>query len=209
MFTIQDSVYENDETLRVVLSGADLAHLGTTTEAVGTITNDDSLPVLSFAGDVAANEDDGTNGGALTFTVSLIGDTELQASVNYAMTPGTATGTTTCPAAPGSPAQDYQSRSGTLTFTVGDTSKTIAVSACLDDQTESDETFAVALSTPVGATLGTTSSATATILDNDGPPPTPNQQCELRHGPGWAAVLHPDGTPWLDSGGQIVCAMPH
>ena len=208
VFTTQDSIYEDDETLRVILTGADLAHLGATTEAVGTIANDDSPPVLSFAGDVTAVEDDGTTGGALTFTVGLVGATELQARVAYATAPGTATGTTACPAAPGNPVQDYVTDSGSLTFAPGDTSKTITVAACLDDQNEGDETFTVTLTSPIDATLGT-ASATGTIDDNDAPPLTPNQQCELLHGPGWAAVLYPDDTPWTDSFGQIVCAMPH
>ena len=204
VFTTQDSIYEDDETLRVVLTGADFAQLGATTEAVGTIEDDDSPPTLGAA-DVAATEDDGTNGGSLTFTVELTGDTELQAQVTYATADGTATSVSICQPYPGSAAEDYLPAAGTLTFAPGDTSKTITVNLCPDDQTEGDETLEVTLSSPTNADLGDPD-ATGTILDNE---LTPLQQCEALHGPGWSPVLYPDGTPWTDSGGQIVCAMPH
>ena len=53
----QDIIHEHDETLKVVITGATGARLGTVIEAVGTITNDDSPPVVGFVGDVTADED--------------------------------------------------------------------------------------------------------------------------------------------------------
>ena len=57
VLTVQDSIYENDETLRVVVTAADAARLGADLEAVGTIVNDDSQPVVGFAADATADED--------------------------------------------------------------------------------------------------------------------------------------------------------
>ena len=149
-------------------------------------------------------------GDTIRFAVTLTGESDLPVTVSYdtETTPGTATSVSYCQQYPGSATEDYRSKSSSLTFNPGDASKTITVTLCPDDQYEGDETFIVTLSSPTNATLGT-ASATGTIIDNEAPPLTPLQQCELLHGPGWAAVLHPDDTPWTDSNGQIVCAMPH
>ena len=226
--TVQDSIHENDETLLLEITSATGARLGTVIQAVGTIVNDDPLPQVTVA-DVSAGEDisiplnppfdiDGDGipdteyvyGDTMRFTVTLVGESDRPITVSYdtETTAGTATSVTYCQSYPGSAAEDYRPKSGTLTFTPGDTSETFAVILCPDDQYEGNETLIVTLSSPTNATLGTPS-ATGTIVDNDVPPLTLLQQCELLHGPGWAPVLYPDDTPWTDSFGQIVCAMPH
>ena len=186
--TTQDSVYEDDETLQVVLTAATGAQLGPVAIAVGTIINDDSLPVVGFGTDVSSSEDNAIQispprdmtgdgiadteyvyGESVRFSVWLTGNSALPVSVDYAIADGTATGVTSCPSYPGNTAEDYQQASNTLTFAPGVTSKTIRVRFCADDQTEPDETFTVTLSNPVGATLGT-DTATGTIIDNDIPP---------------------------------------
>ncbi len=65
--------------------------------------------------------------------------------------------------------RDYTTTSGTLTFSPGQTSKTISVPVLGDTLDENDETFSVNLSAPVNATLST-ATGTGTIVDND---PTP------------------------------------
>ena len=105
--------------------------------------------------------------------------------------------------------EDYRHGTTVVTFAANTTTASFTVAVCDDTATEPDETFTAALTHPTNATLGPAASATGTIVDNDAPPLTPAQQCEALHGPGWAPVLHPDGTPWTDSRGQIVCAMPH
>ena len=64
---------------------------------------------------------------------------------------------------------DYDSVSGTLTFTPGEVSKAIRVPVIDDDLDEPDETFALVLSDPRGATLGR-GSALGRIRDDDEPP---------------------------------------
>lgn len=97
-----------------------------------------------------------TEGGLLSFAVSRSNLTTQANAVTYASTNGTGI-------APG----DYGAVSGTLTFAVGETVKTISVSTVDDALAEANETIAINLSAPTnGATQGV-SSGTGTINDND------------------------------------------
>lgn len=99
-----------------------------------------------------------TEGANSVFTVTKSGTATQSYDVNYATTNGTAV-------APG----DYTAKSGTLTFTTLQTSKTVSVTTVDDANVESNENFSMSLSNPTGgATIGTPGSATATINDNDG-----------------------------------------
>ena len=70
------------------------------------------------------------------------------------------------------PRGDYRSVARTITIPPGDTTATIGVPILGDTEVEGDETFRVALSTPVNATLGDGDS-TVTIEDDDpNTPPT-------------------------------------
>jgi len=60
--------------------------------------------------------------------------------------------------------------SGTVSFVAGQATATITVNVAGDTVVEPDETFTVTLSAPTGSTLGT-AAATATILNDDAPPP--------------------------------------
>ena len=62
---------------------------------------------------------------------------------------------------------DFTLASGTLTFSPGDTSKTIAITIGDDTLDEAAETIAVTLSNPNGATLGSITVHTYTIEDGD------------------------------------------
>ena len=79
------------------------------------------------------------------------------ASVEYLTTPGTATA-----------GEDYADTGGTLTWEVGETGlKTFAVPLLDDDAEEGAETFTVTLSNAVNAAIGSPSSATVEIAEND------------------------------------------
>ena len=114
-------------------------------QGLGTITNDDPLPSLSI-NDVAVVEGNAGTSNAV-FTVTLNAASGQTVSVNYA----TADGTATQPA-------DYTSTSGTLTFTAGQTTRTINVPVIGETVPEANESFFVNLS---GAT-------NAIISDNQG-----------------------------------------
>ena len=147
-----DAIYELDETLTVTLSTPGNATLGTAT-ATGTITNDESLPVISIAAASGAE-----NGAGLTFTVTLDRASSQSTTVQYASNSGTATQDT-----------DFTGISGTLTFAPGETSKTLTVLPTDDAIYELDETLTVTLSTPGNATLGT-ATATGTITNDEALP---------------------------------------
>ncbi|MBI2437860.1 MAG: hypothetical protein HYV36_03485 [Lentisphaerae bacterium] len=98
--------------------------------------------------------------GIATLTVTRTGGRFGPASVDYATADGTS-----------SADSDYVSQSGTLSWSAGDSlSRTITISITDDSLDENDETFTVTLSNATGADLGSPSSATVTIVDNDDPP---------------------------------------
>jgi hypothetical protein len=79
------------------------------------------------------------------------------ATVHYAITSGTATGG----------AEDYTLASGTATIDIGDTSATIPLVIVDDSVAEPSETLVITLSSPAFASLGSNTTHTYTILDND------------------------------------------
>jgi Calx-beta domain len=91
------------------------------------------------------------------FTVTLSAPVPQTVTVAYATANGTATA-----------GADYVATSGTLAFLAGETSKTVTVLLVPDTVDETDETFRLNLSAPVGATVAVSQSV-ATIDDDDGP----------------------------------------
>ncbi|GDY21177.1 hypothetical protein LBMAG56_25230 [Verrucomicrobiota bacterium] len=158
---LNDTTPESSETFTVALSTpTGGATLGTPSTVTVTITDDDPQPAGTLQFTVgAANV--GESAGSVTLTVSRIGGTNGAVGVSYATANGTAMA-----------GSDYTATSGTLAWAAGDTaSKTITVPILNATTPESSETFTVALSTPTGgATLGTPSTATVTITDDDPQP---------------------------------------
>jgi hypothetical protein len=97
-------------------------------------------------------------GASATITVTRTGGSGGAVGVSYATSNGTATA-----------GSDYTATSGTLSWANGDTAnKTFTVQIINDVNDESDETVNLALSSPTnGASLGSPSTATLTIADND------------------------------------------
>jgi hypothetical protein len=163
---LDDSAYEVNETFTVSLSNAlGGAKLGTPSSATVTITDNDAAPgTLQLS---AANYNVAEDGGSLAVTVNRVGGSAGAVSVNY----GTANGTATA-------GSDYTAASGTVSFGDGDTTpKFFTIDITNDSTYEGNETFTAALSGATGATLGTPSSATVTITENDAAPnvaPTAN-----------------------------------
>lgn len=109
----------------------------------------------------------------IDITVSR-GNATGAASVDYASSDSS--GTNNCGVINGTASSrcDYLITLGTLPFAVGETTKTISIPIVDDVYVEGNETFTITLSNPVGATLGTPSSATLTIIDNDSSAGAPN-----------------------------------
>jgi hypothetical protein len=150
-----DVLDEADETFSVNLSNAVNASIAGAPGA-GVITDDDPLPRLSI-NDVTVTEGDaGTV--AASFTLTLAPVSGRNVTIDY----GTADATAVQPG-------DYTSTNNTLTFTPGQTTKTVTVNAKGDTTDEIDETFAVNLTNAVNATI-TDAQGTGTITDDDLPP---------------------------------------
>ena len=156
-----DTTDEPDETVRLTLSEPGNATLGSASTGVGTITDDDAAPTVSIGSASAAEGDSGE--ADLDFTVSLSAASGKRVTVNYAVD-GTDGGTATS-------GTDYAAvTETTLTFAVGDTSKTATVRVKGDATDEPDETVRLTLSAPGNATLGSTSTGVGTITDDDAAP---------------------------------------
>ena len=101
------------------------------------------------------------NTSRLVVSVHRIGGSKGEVSVDYRTYDGTAVGFAN---------EDYLSTDGTLTFNDSETSRTIEIDINNDTLDETNEDFTIVLSNPTGgALLGTRSTATAVILDDDGP----------------------------------------
>ena len=152
-----DAEDEADETL--ALTGeSDLP----VTPASVVLADDDEMMVSRVLSIADAEAVEGA--GEVRFAVTLDGPSAAEVTVDYE---------TADPAGFVDPVAeadiDYENVAGTLTFAPGEVSRTIRVQVLDDDLDEPDETFALVLSDPRGATLGR-GSALGTIRDDDEPP---------------------------------------
>ena len=153
---VNDALAEDDETFTLNLSNATGGIAIADAQGVGTIVNDDLDPTVSVGNASVVEGDLGTT--VLSLPVTLSGPSGREVDVDYATSDGTATA-----------GSDYTATSGTLVFAAGETSKQIDVTVAGDLWVESNETFAVTLSSPFNADLGT-SVATGTITNDDANP---------------------------------------
>ena len=128
------------------------------TAAITIIDNDTPLPALSFSNIVTVDEDDGP----AEQRVGLTPASSETVTVDFA-TRDRVGGATA--------GEDYTATSGTLTFTPGQTSKTITIPILDDDVYEKDiELLVVDLSNPTGATLPHPPSRSVDIHSEDAVP---------------------------------------
>ncbi|HUR78622.1 MAG TPA: Calx-beta domain-containing protein, partial [Acidimicrobiales bacterium] len=153
---IADSNDEGNETVIAALNNATGAGINDGTGTL-TITDDDNPPTITI-GNTTHTEGSVDNTTA-TLPVTLSNASGKTVTVVVTTANGTAT-------APG----DYTSKTQTLTFAPGETTKDFQVTVVADTVDEANETFTATLSSPTEATLGTPSTGTATIQDDDDPP---------------------------------------
>src|SRR5262249_18355536 len=154
------SKFESDETINVSISSpGGGATLGSPSNALVTISNDDAQPTLSVD-DVSQSEgNSGTT--AFIFTVSKAGSTAFDVAVDYA----TQDGTTPLFAATAAD-NDYLASSGSVSIGANETTRTITIAVQGDTHIENDETFFVNLSNATGATIAH-SQGVGTIQNDD------------------------------------------
>ncbi|MBF0627100.1 MAG: DUF4347 domain-containing protein [Magnetococcales bacterium] len=153
-----DTANESNETFTVALTNAIGASLGTTSSVTTTISNDDVTavtPTLTLSGPATINEGNSGSSNA-TYTVALSSAVSSAVTVIYSTVEGTATG-----------GIDFSSTGNLLTIAAGRTSATFTVPVLGDTMAENRESFTVSLLSPSGATLGTTTTVTTAIVDDD------------------------------------------
>jgi len=152
-----DGVREADETLELVLSGANGATLANAIGR-GTILDDDAPPVLTLSHAELVEGNSGTK--QMVFTLSLSKAIAQSVTTRFATQDGTALA-----------GSDYVAKTGTVTFAAGETSKTVSIAIRGDTAIEADESFNLLLSNVTRATLAP-GGGLGTIRNDDLPPPT-------------------------------------
>jgi hypothetical protein len=144
------------ETVTLTLTSNASYSIDTTKQAATvSLLDNDGQPIISINDVTLAEGNTGTTNAV--FTVSLSNSSSTNVTVNYLTASGTA--------AAGS---DYTALASTaLTFTPGQTSKTVTVAVTGDTTSEVDETFFVNLSGAVGGIIGD-GQGQGTITNDDG-----------------------------------------
>lgn len=152
-----DLLDEDDETFVLNLTNVQNATV-LDSQGLGSIADNDPLPVLSIAPTSVSEGTGGTNQAVFTATLTPVsGRTVILA---YGTTPGTAT-------AP----QDYGAVTGNVQFAPGQLTGTFAVPLVTDNVHEPDEAFAAYLGAPWNAVISPTQGQAAGTITNDDPLP--------------------------------------
>lgn len=156
--TTNDSNIESNETLTVILSSPSSGAVITTAVGTGTI-NDNDMPTVTVS-DASGTEGNGPSA-KLDFTITMspaLGSGK-QATVLYATANGTATA-----------GSDYTSASNDVTFSSGQTTKTVSISLINNGTAESTETMYLNIELDeddLTDAVVTDSQGVGTIYDND------------------------------------------
>ncbi len=152
---IDDTVFDGPQTVAVTASATGW----TSGEDQMAIEDNDPAPHVQFA--LASAEGDET-ATSVDIAVTLSPESELPATVHYAVIEGTAVGG----------GVDFELAEGELTLEPGTTVGSIAFSVIDDEEDEDDEYFTVVLYAPSNAQLGDNKQHAYTIIDNDRTPVT-------------------------------------
>ena len=186
---VDDFNQEGTEVFKMNLSNPSANATIARASANATIIDNDApsgTPLVSIS-DLVVDEGAGT----ANFVVTFNRPSASVVSIDYATQNGTALA-----------GQDYVAQSGTLNFAPGETAKTVKVLVVDDTIHEGPETFSLKLSNLVGATT-LDPVGTATIDDNDPPPPV---DILWQNASGQAAVWDVSGNALI--GGGVVSPNP-
>ncbi|NJO85124.1 MAG: hypothetical protein HC828_21860, partial [Blastochloris sp.] len=156
-----DSLNEINEAIEISMGTPTNATPGATTRQTVTINDNDPLPRVDLAEDVASVSE---NVGTISVQLRLSQRSGRDVSVQLSSNGGSASN--------GGSEPDYNLTSQTITILAGNDSTTISFNVVDDTRDEPNETIALLLSQPSNAILGT-ATRTITINDNDDPPPPP------------------------------------
>lgn len=202
---LNESLVETDETVALTLSAPSAgAEIGAPAAATLTITNDDFAGTVEFSANAFVYGEDGI--ATLPVTVRRVGGSSGAVDVLLTTTDGTANGSPSSLVEP----VDYAPSATTVSFADGDAADKIVVigGVVQDALPEIDETITLTLSAPTGgAALGSASTATLTLVDDDSllplAAPTPAANANF----GQAVVLFGDrigvGQPGAPVAGEV------
>jgi len=149
-----DATEESDETIHLTLTNASGAALGSTSNAIISIKDNDAPGSIDFT---SAAYSVAENAGSVTITVQRTDGSRGAASVDYVTSDGTAV-----------EGSDYTGSGNTLNWADGDSAdKFFTVNISDDTDDESNETINLTLTNASGAALGSVANAVLTINDND------------------------------------------
>ncbi|MFN8489045.1 MAG: Calx-beta domain-containing protein [Caldilineaceae bacterium] len=154
--TVNDTLNEDNETVKLVLSNATNAVLGGQSNALLTILDNDPLPTVQFS---TAAYSAAENAGQALVTVRLSTVSGRGVQVHYSTSDGTATA-----------GADYVASDDNVLIPPGQITATFPVGIVNDTVTEPSETVNLTLDSPVNATLGARSKATVVIADTSSAP---------------------------------------
>lgn len=157
---LDDRLVESRETVRLALSNAAGATLGTASSATIGISSDDAAGVIALLATEASVDEEG---GSVSLRVARQGGDAGAVGVSYRTVAGTAAA-----------GADFTPASGMLTWQDSDTSSRDIVLRIDDDLLdEANETFTLSLSDPTGGATLQAATATVTIISGDRAPTPP------------------------------------
>ena len=154
-----DNTVEPNETVILTLTAGTGYNVANPSTATGTITNDDAEVTVAVA-PLSVDEDGVAN---LVYTFTRTGDTTGALTVNFTVG-GTATFSTDYTQ---TGAATFTATDGTVTFAAGNATATVTVDPSADVTAEPDETVVLTLAAGTGYNIGTPSTATGTINNDD------------------------------------------
>lgn len=152
---LHNIAYEGDKTLIITLNQSDDAVLSGTLTHTMTISEVDISPAVDFA---ISSQTVSEGAGTVPVVVNLAYSSSSPATIPFTVS-GTATD-----------GVDFTISSSSITIPAGQTTGTIDVQLIDDFSIEADETIILTLDSPTGALLGTSTTHTLTIADNDNQP---------------------------------------
>lgn len=158
---VDDNIHELDETFTVTLSNPTNCNLDVALPASGTgfishtytILDDEPTPEIQFTSSGSSGSESVS---PITINIELSAESEANISVDFTLS-GTATGG----------GVDYFLENGTITIPAGDLTASLSLIIIDDIIEELSETVIITLSNPTVANLGTNTTYTYTIIDND------------------------------------------
>lgn len=152
----QDFQEEGNETFLVQLSNPNLGtDLGNNKDIRITIQDDD-VPLVEWADAIVRVGEDSTT---VDLTAIRSGGTNSSVSLTYSTTAGTATAL-----------QDFQTKTGTISFPSGVTQQTVSININNDTLTETDEEFTVTLGNLSSGNIGPQNPVRVIIEDDESAP---------------------------------------